>query len=157
MPTGLRRSKNFAPASVFQINAFWNVRLLLWKKWTRLEIRNSSKFLILKKSGFFVGGRAYHRFHEMIWFRSLFWVKCICEAPKTWPQSIFYRSVICIFVQCPWILDKLMYSKEGQILGLDFPKFVQIFASVWGLFHSQSSLRINSKKHIPVHSNFLSA
>ena len=46
-----------------------------------------------EKSGFFIGGRAYHRFHGWVRFRSLLWVKWICEAPKTWPQSIFYRSV----------------------------------------------------------------
>ena len=83
-----------------------------------------------EKSGFFIGGRANHRFHELIRFRWLFWVKCICEAPKNLATINFLAH--CIFLQGLWILDQLMYLKEGQILGLDFPKFGQIFASVWG-------------------------
>ena len=125
------------------------------KKVNKAGNSKSLKIFDLKKSGFFIGGRAYLRFHEMIRFRSLFLSKVHLWGPQNLATINFLP--LCIFVQCPWILDKLMYSKEGQILGLDFPKFVQIFASVWGLFHSQSSLRINSKKHIPVHSNFLSA
>lgn len=68
LPTGLRRSKNFAPASVFQINAFETYVCFFEKTeqgW-KLEIPQIFDF---EKSGFFIGGRANHRFHELIRFR----------------------------------------------------------------------------------------
>ena len=129
LPTSLRRAKNFAPPSFFQIDAFWNVRLLLWKKWTRLEIRNSSKFLILK-IWIFQGGA---RLSPFSWV-DRFWIIILSKVHLWGPQNSAKINFVAhwIFIQGRWILDKLIYLKEGQILGLDFPKFVQIFASVWG-------------------------
>ena len=63
-----------------------------------------------------------------------FWIIILSKVHLWGPQNSATINFLahCIFIQGRWILDKLIYLKEGQILGLDFPKFVQIFASVWG-------------------------
>ena len=66
------------------------------KNWTELEIRNSSNFGFFWKFRFFIGGRAYQRFHEWIQFWAIFWRSWICIASKIWPQSIFQRTV-CLY------------------------------------------------------------
>ena len=63
-----------------------------------------------------------------------FWIIILSKVHLWGPQNSAKINFVAhwIFIQGRWILDKLIYLKEGQILGLDFPKFVQIFASVWG-------------------------
>ena len=113
------------------------------KNWTELEIPNSSNFGFFWKFGFFIGGRAYQRFHEWIQFWAIFWRSWICIASKIWPQSIFQRTVYrtaLIFYESMGTFDR------RQILGVGFPQICSNFRICfgfyfYGLFHSQSSPR----------------
>ena len=114
------------------------------KNWTELEIPNSSNFGFFWKFGFFIGGRAYQRFHEWIQFWAIFWRSWICIASKIWPQSIFQRTV-CLYNGIDFY-ESMGISERGQILGVGFPQICSNFRICfgfyfYGLFQSQSSPR----------------
>ena len=129
LPTGLRRAKNFDTS--IPLPNFWLLkRLLFWKteqSWKSQipQILDCLKILI------FHWGARLSTFSWMDTVLGYILKKLNLYSLKNLATINF--SAHCMFIKRHWFfMNQWVYLKEAKFWGLDFPKFVQIFAFVSG-------------------------